>query len=329
MVVYSKTNLNLEWRKIQKNNITSSEQLFKFLRLNSDGIEHIFLNPKFNLNIPLRLAQKIKKNDLNDPIFLQFVPLVKEQLVHPQFSTHPVLDTEFTRAPKLIQKYHGRALLLTSSACAMHCRFCFRQNFPYETSISNYDKELQAIQKDPSIQELILSGGDPLSLPDNKLRKLIQDLECIAHIKLLRFHTRFPIGIPERITKEFLEIIESSRLQTIFVIHTNHPKELDDDVLSALKKIHLSGATLLSHSVLLKNVNDNLETLETLFLKLAKSGIIPYYLNQLDKVQGSAHFEVDLKKGLQLTQALREKLPGYAVPRFIQEIPFEKHKTLL
>ena len=314
----------LNWRTIQKQNFTRWEKLADFLEIKDRN--SILHTPTFPLNIPRRLAEKIPKNTLHDPLLRQFLPLQDEQNEYPGFSEDPVSDASFQKTPRLLKKYAGRALLICTSACVMNCRFCFRQNYPYEQTIPSFHEEIKMLKEDSSIFEVILSGGDPLSLSDDKLRELIHSLEKIPHLKLLRFHTRFPIGIPERITEEFLKILKDSRLQTIFVLHTNHPRELDDDVLYSLKKIP---GTLLSQTVLLKGVNDNLSILKSLFLKLSMHGIIPYYLHQLDRVKQAAHFEVPIEKGKKLIQELRECLPGYAVPQYVQEIANEGYKTPL
>lgn len=319
----------MEWRHIQKDNFKSLTKLINFLELDSTKRSKIAQKSTFPINVPKRIANKIAKNSLTDPIFLQFIPLAKENDLTQGFCKDPVSDTLFQHSARLLHKYPGRALLLCTSACAMHCRFCFRQNYPYEKTKSLFTKELNTIAKDASIYEIILSGGDPLSLSDEALFSLVKRLETISHLKLLRFHTRFLIGIPERVTKTFLSILKQTRLQTIFVIHINHIKELDSDIITALKKIKDLGIPVLSQTVLLKGVNDTLEALRSLFLKLVQEGMIPYYLHQLDQLQGGAHFKVDPFKGIELIKELRNRLPGYAVPTFVKEIPFEKSKTPL
>ncbi|MCB1075554.1 MAG: KamA family radical SAM protein [Simkania sp.] len=316
-----------QWRQIQKNNFRHWKSLAEFLKLDLD--KSFFSHPYFPLNLPRRLAEKIEKKTLNDPILLQFFPHQKENVASPGFLSDPVEDTSFQKTPRLLKKYEGRVLLIATSACAMHCRFCFRQNYPYNQPPLDFSREIEAIQNDPSIHEVILSGGDPLSLSDQRLATLIEKLATIPHLKLLRFHTRFPIGIPERITSSFLDILEKTRLQTFFLLHTNHPRELDPDVLQAMKKIQRLGIPVLTQTVLIREVNDNTATLKELFLKLAASGIVPYYLHQLDRVQGAAHFEVSREKGLQLIEALRKELPGYAIPTYVQEVPHQKSKTPL
>lgn len=315
------------WKQIQKQNFTAWKELFTFLEIKEEQHVHFHLQTRFPLNIPRRLAEKITKNSLEDPILKQFVPLSEEKIAQPGFKQDPVCDLSFRKEKKLLHKYHGRALLICTSACAMHCRFCFRQNFPYETKEKGFEKELQAIADDTSIKEIILSGGDPLSLSNRELSQLIDQLSSIPHLKILRFHSRFPIGIPERIDQEFIDILARCPLQIYFVIHINHAKELDAEVAHALKQIKNIGIPLLSQSVLLKGVNDDLEILKALTQTLIENGIIPYYLHQLDQIQSGAHFEVDEKKGIELVEQLRKELPGYAVPRYVKEVPHMQNKT--
>ena len=314
------------WRQIQKQNFTDWKKLAAFLQIDTD---HILQRPRFSLNLPLRLAQKIKKNTPNDPILRQFLPTKEELKLTPGFATDAVGDGPARKAKKLLHKYKGRALIVCTSACAMNCRFCFRQKFPYETEEKSFEDEIAAIAADPSISEIILSGGDPLSLSDKTLQSLISSLDKIPHLKRLRFHSRFPIGIPERIDASFLNLLKSTRLQVVFIIHCNHPSELDTEVIAALKKIQFLGIPILNQSVLLKGVNDSVATLKTLVEKLVDNGIMPYYLNQLDRVEGAAHFEVEVEKGMALLKQLASEVSGYAIPRYVQEIAGEPGKTTL
>lgn len=315
------------WKQIQKHNFTNWKELFTFLEIGDELHAHFHFQTSFPLNIPRRLAEKIKKNTLDDPILKQFIPLREEGLSSLRFNQDPVCDIAFRKEQKLLHKYHGRALLICTSACAMHCRFCFRQNFPYETKQKGFEKELSAISADDSIKEIILSGGDPLSLGNQELGKLIEELSLIPHLKILRFHTRFPIGIPERIDQELINILSRCRLQIFFVLHINHAKELDDDVASALKQIKNLGIPILNQSVLLKGVNDTAESLKALMEILIENGIVPYYLHQLDQIEGGTHFEVDEKIGTHLIEELRKTLPGYAIPRYVKEVPHMQSKT--
>ncbi|MCC5831654.1 MAG: KamA family radical SAM protein [Chlamydiales bacterium] len=276
----------------------------------------------------MRLARKIEKGNREDPILKQFAPHPEEALQNTLYSADPVGDQQSRCAPKSLKKYDRRILLLTTQACAMHCRYCFRQNFAYAKQ-KEFALELDQIKADNDLREVILSGGDPLSLSDRVLKELVKELSFIPHLKRLRFHTRFPIGIPERITQEFLKILSDCPLQTWFVIHCNHPRELDSDVLAALKSIQRLGIPVLNQAVLLRGVNDTIEILQELCERLADNGIQPYYLHQLDRVQGAARYEVTQEEGRRLIEELRKRLSGYAVPAYVQEIAGKPSKTPL
>jgi len=318
------------WRQIQRQNFTRLDALATFLELSSEQ-RSLLLEDRsdFPMNLPLRLAQKITKQTLDDPILRQFVPQIHEREIPADFTADPVGDLSSRRCPKLLHKYHGRALLLATSACAMHCRYCFRQNFPYESSSSDFSEELHAIKSDATIQEIILSGGDPLSLSNNSLQSLLTSLADIPHLRRVRFHTRFPIGIPERIDDELIELLSTHPQQIIFVLHINHPREIDPDVLRALNRIQRQGIPVLCQSVLLKGVNDDEETMLSLCEKLINAGILPYYLHLLDRVNGSAHFEVSKERGCQLISYLQNHLSGYGIPKLAQEIAGEPGKTII
>jgi EF-P beta-lysylation protein EpmB len=317
------------WRTIQRKNITSIPALLSFLELSDEQSLAITKKPKFILNLPVRLASKIKKGTLDDPILRQFVPLVEEEKNPLGFVQDPVCDTAFQKTPRLLQKYSGRALLVTTGACAMHCRYCFRQNYDYQVSSKEFVPELTHIKNDETIHEVILSGGDPLSLSNDRLGQLLGDIDAIPHIKKIRFHSRFPIGIPERIDPGFIELLSKIRCQIWFVIHCNHPAELDEDVCSHLKKIRCLGIPVLNQAVLLKGVNDSLPVLKELCEKLVDNGIAPYYIHQLDRVAGTAHFEVEEAVGKQMIIDLAAQLPGYAVPKYVREVPYEANKMPL
>jgi EF-P beta-lysylation protein EpmB len=310
-----------------RQNFTHWQVLADFLELSEEQRSVILQQPPFPLNLPLRLAQKIAKGTLGDPILRQFLA-TKEEIVESRgFCSDPVGDGPSARASKLLHKYQGRALLLCTSSCAMHCRYCFRQNFPYETEQKGFDHELALIEQDTSLKEIILSGGDPLSLGNQALGDLLRRLNSISHLKHIRFHTRFPIGIPERIDQGFLEILSDLSKRIWVILHINHYRELDEDILLAVKKLQKAGAIVMNQHVLLNDVNDSVEVLYTLYQTLIDHGIIPYYLHQLDRVQGAAHFEVSPKRGLELIAELQKLLPGYAVPKYVQEIAGEQHKT--
>ncbi len=317
------------WKLILRKNFTHWEKLADFLELTSEQRKQIIKKSHFPLNLPLRLAEKIKKGTLTDPILKQFLPDVQEELKTPGFVVDPVGDSGCREAPKLLHKYQGRVLLVTTSACAMHCRYCFRQNFDYKTNERLFLEELELIEKDSTIHEVILSGGDPLSLSDQIIDDLLTRLSKIPHVKRIRFHTRFPVGIPERIDEAFLKVLKRCTLQIWFVLHINHPLELDQDLTIKIKSLQQLGIVLLNQSVLLRDVNDDEETLAHLCEALVDQGVLPYYLHQLDRVEGASHFEVGEEKGLALIQALTKRLSGYAVPKYVREIPGELSKTSL
>lgn len=317
------------WRLIQRDNFNHLGKLADFLELTADQKNQISRIQNFPLNLPYRLAQKMKKGTLDDPLFRQFVPLLDEEVMSLGFTEDPLEESKRRPSLKLLHKYHGRVLLLCTSSCAMNCRYCFRRHFDYEQGSKIFTNELNYIRDDTSIQEVILSGGDPLSLSNQSIESLLKEIFLINHVKKIRFHTRFPIGIPERIDEGLIEIFKEAPIQIIFVIHCNHPNELDDHLFNYISKIQKLGVVVLNQSVLLKDVNDNVETLFDLFKTLSDHGILPYYLHQLDRVQGAAHFEVSEEKGVELICQLRTLLPGYAVPRYDREDPEKLSKTII
>lgn len=320
----------MSWQAILRQNFTRWDALADFLQLTEDQRSQIFSPKHFPLNLPLRLAQKIPKGTLEDPILRQFLPMKTEAATAPEFLCDAVGDVSSQLTPKLLKKYSGRVLLIVTGACAMHCRFCFRQHYDYDRKQTDlFERELICIREDTSIKEVILSGGDPLSLSNRTLSMLIHQLNSIEHVRRIRWHTRFPIGIPERIDEEFCQALSTSRQTIWFVIHANHPTELDRDVLTSLTQLRRLGAILLNQAVLLKGVNDQIDILYNLSELLVDHGIIPYYLHQLDRVQGTSQFEVPLERGKQLMTELSTLLPGYAIPKYVQEIAGEQHKTLL
>lgn len=319
----------MTWQQILQQNFRDWRKLADFLELSPSQKQTILEVSHFPLNLPLRIAGKIRKQDLEDPLLKQFLPVKEETLLSKEFVLNPMAEDSFRKEAKLLHKYEGRALLVCTSVCAMHCRYCFRQNFAYDTVDKSFSQELALIREDPSLHEIILSGGDPLSLSDSRLQGLLVELSSIPHITRIRFHTRFPIGIPERITDAFVTLLQSLPQKIWFVIHVNHPRELDEDICRKIRELQKIGVIVLNQSVLLKGVNDNVETLKELCEELVNYGVLPYYLHQLDRVQGAAHFEVDEKKGQQLIQALAAQLPGYAVPKYVREIPGEPNKTAL
>jgi EF-P beta-lysylation protein EpmB len=274
----------------------------------------------------------MRPGDPHDPLLRQILPLPEETRQVPGFSADPVAEARFKLAPGLLQKYGGRVLLAATSACAVHCRYCFRRHLPSETARASrprWDAALAAIREDPSLEEVILSGGDPLTLTDPVLSGLADGLADVKHVQRLRVHTRLPVMIPERVTPELIGWLTGTRLTPIVVVHVNHAQELDPAVSRALARLVEAGIPVLHQAVLLKGVNDDDDALAELCRQLVNLRILPYYLHQLDPVAGAAHFEVPLDRGRQLVRELQRRLPGYAVPKYVQEVPGETHKRVL
>jgi len=286
----------------------------------------------FPVFAPLGFVGKMRPGDPHDPLLRQILPLAEEWHAAAGYGPDPVGDRSATRQPGVLQKYNGRALLVTTGACAVHCRYCFRRHFPYAEvprSVSQWSAVLARLAADDSLEEVILSGGDPLMLVDHRLAELAQQLADIPHLRRLRIHTRLPIMIPERVTAELIGWLRGTRLMPIAVVHANHSRELDESVGQALGKLVDAGIPVLNQAVLLRGVNDGLAPLLDLSRRLLDCRVLPYYLHQLDKVAGAAHFAVDEQRGRQLVEQLREHLPGYAVPRYVRETPGAPSKTVL
>ena len=286
----------------------------------------------FPVFAPLSYVDRMRRGDPNDPLLRQVLPLGEELKDVPGFVTDPVDDKSSKHRPGLIQKYAGRVLLITTGTCAIHCRYCFRRHYPYSdepAAFSQWQPAIDYVAADESIHEVILSGGDPLSLGDARLEELIDALGEIQHLRRLRLHTRLPIVLPDRVTDDLLRVLVATPLQSFVVVHANHVNELSHDVLFQIKRMRESGVTLLNQSVLLRGVNDSVIALAELCETLSDNGVLPYYLSQLDRVSGAAHFEVPVEDGLRLIEQLRAQLPGYAVPRFVQENAGEASKSVL
>ena len=286
----------------------------------------------FPLRVPRGFVARMRRGDPADPLLRQVLPLAAELQPATGFGPDPVGDHAAQQAPGVLHKYTGRVLLTATGACAVHCRYCFRRHFPYEQANASADgwrAALEAIAADPSITEVILSGGDPLTLSDRRLTEFVQQAASIAHVTRLRVHSRLPVVLPERITAALCELLTSTRLRTVMVVHANHAQEIDASVQTACERLTAYGIPLLNQSVLLRGVNDSVEALADLSAALFAGGVLPYYLHQLDRVQGAAHFEVPDAVARQLHAALHARLPGYLVPRLVREIPGAAGKTAL
>jgi EF-P beta-lysylation protein EpmB len=285
---------------------------------------------QFPLRVPRGYVARMRKGDPSDPLLRQILPLHAEELDVAGFHRDPVGDLDAMAVPGVLHKYHGRVLLITTGACGIHCRYCFRRHFPYgdaNPAPGSWRQALDYIAADPTITEVILSGGDPLALPDPRLAELVQQLGAIPHIKRLRIHSRLPIVLPERIDSALLAWLDSSRLQKVMVVHANHPNEIGDDTVRAVRDLQDCGTTVFNQAVLLRDINDSADILATLSETLFAAGVLPYYLHLLDKVQGAAHFDVPAGHAANLIDILQKRLPGYLVPRLVRETAGAPAKT--
>ncbi|MCO8120965.1 EF-P beta-lysylation protein EpmB [Stieleria sp. TO1_6] len=318
----------VDWQRAMKRAIRSQSELRRRLGLGADVAadagEHF---PTF---VPLELLARIKPGDPNDPILRQVLTTADESIDQPGFVADPVGDLQAEAGGGVLHKYAGRALIITHGACAVHCRYCFRREFPYNELGSRkqqWGPAIDYIRGDDSIHEVLLSGGDPLTLTDSALFTLLDQIESIPHVRRLRIHTRLPIAIPQRITTELADRLSESRLAVWFVIHANHANEIDDAVTESVGRLSRRGIPVLNQSVLLAGVNDDVDALQSLSLSLIDIAVQPYYLHQLDQVRGAGHFQVDVARGIELVNQLRQRLPGYAVPKYVVENAGEKSKT--
>ncbi|CZH34982.1 EF-P beta-lysylation protein EpmB [Legionella pneumophila serogroup 1] len=321
---------SLSWQKILAQGFTSTTDLLDFLELpRSEG--NLFAEKQFPSRIPLGFAKRMQKGNPKDPLLLQVLAKEDELTEADDYVIDPLSESN-TLIKGLLHKYHGRVLLTLTGVCAVNCRYCFRRHFPYQANNPGRRgwKEVCAyIANDPSITEVILSGGDPLLAANLVLEELLQSLEEISHIHTLRIHTRIPIVLPERIDKGLLDLLTNTRFKKVIVVHCNHPQELDESVLQACSDLKKAACYLLNQSVLLAGINDDAGILSKLSHALFDYGIMPYYLHLLDKVKGSAHFDMPLPRAQSIYHQLQSLVPGYLLPRLAREEPGRSSKTLL
>jgi len=328
------------WRRAMKDAIRDPAELCRLLDLPAELVPAAERAARaFGLFVPRGFVRRMRRGDVNDPLLRQVLPLGAELDDVAGFTADPVGDGPAELKAGLLQKYDSRALLITTGACAVHCRYCFRRHYPYDTapkSLAQWEPALEAIAADPAIDEVILSGGDPWTLVDEVLAPLAARIAAIPHVRRLRVHTRLPIFIPERVCDSLVAWFSrsafaalGSKLAPICVIHANHAAELSDDVTAALARLQQAGVLLLNQAVLLRGVNDSVAALDELSRRLVDVGVVPYYLHQLDRVAGAAHFEVPEAQGLRLIEQLRARLPGYAVPQYVRETAGATSKTPL
>jgi EF-P beta-lysylation protein EpmB len=318
------------WQEFMKSAFRDRQSLLEYVGLEAD------VGPEAEEGFPIFVtrpyADRIRRADPADPLLRQVLPTLEEDAAVKGFVADPVGDLDAAADGGLLHKYAGRALLITTGACAIHCRYCFRREFPYSDQSSrdqDFQPAIEYVRRHSEIHEVLLSGGDPWTLTDGALDRLMTRIESVDHVRRLRIHTRMPIVIPARVNGSLLNRIRSSRLVTWVVVHCNHAREIDSQVADALARLVDAGIPVLNQSVLLRGINDNVETLVELYEKLIDLRVMPYYLHQLDRARGTAHFEVPVKRGQEIIAELQRRLPGYAVPRHVVEQAGCESKTTL
>lgn len=323
----------IDWHEALKRAVRDPAELCERLQLSPDWIEPARrAAASFPLFAPLEFIGRMRIGDPYDPLLRQVLPLADELMPVPGYVVDPVAESHARRDSGVLQKYSGRALLVTTGACAIHCRYCFRRHYPYSDSprsVVEWQPALDALAADPTLDEVLLSGGDPLTLVDSQLAELVERLAAIPQVARLRIHTRLPIVIPQRVCDSLLKWLKATRLTPWIVVHANHPAEIDDAVAAALGRLVDAGIPVLNQAVLLRGVNDDALTLERLCRRLVDLRVMPYYLHLLDPVAGAAHFDVAEAEGHRLIESLRARLPGYAIPRLVREVPGAASKQVL
>lgn len=321
------------WQRDWQGAIRDPKALLDALGLTDPAIAHALdRSPAFPLRVPRAFVARMRYGDPADPLLRQVLPLDVENATVEGYGVDAVGDLSSRARKGVLTKYRGRALLIATGSCAIHCRYCFRRHFPYadeHAATDGFAAALEFIAGDAAIDEVILSGGDPLSLATPKLAALTGALVRMPQVRRLRIHTRLPVVLPSRVDAELLDWIGSIAARVVVVIHANHANEIDAEVARASGALAERGATLLNQSVLLRGVNDSVDALATLSERLIEIGVVPYYLHQLDRVAGAAHFAVDDADALSLIAAVRARLSGYLVPRLVREVEGEASKTPL
>jgi EF-P beta-lysylation protein EpmB len=311
------------WQQQLAEAFNNIEDLCRYLQLSSEDLPTSVTAAKnFPIRVPVSFAASIEKGNPNDPLLRQVLPVKDELTIYPDFSDDPVGDLPSAPQTGVLHKYHGRVLFINTGSCAINCRYCFRRNFPYTDSQLSKQHEnagIQYLNEHAEVSEVILSGGDPLLLNDDRLTNLIQKLNAIKHLKRIRIHTRLPIVLPARITENLITLLTESTQQIVIVIHCNHANEINTRVINSLRLLRSSGINLFNQSVLLKGVNENANILSDLSEKLFSHGVTPYYLHLLDKATGTGHFEVSEIIAVELIKQMQINLPGYLVPKLVKE----------
>ena len=313
------------WQTELSNAVTRLDDLLRLLDLSPTAVNTSLLaQEQFNFRVPRGFIARMRKNDPQDPLLLQILPLQQELLATPGYTTDPLQEKTANPIPGLLHKYHDRVLLTLTGSCAINCRYCFRRHFPYAENnpgMQGWQRAIDYIASNPEIREVIYSGGDPLVLKDNQLQEITEKIAAISHIKRLRIHSRLPIVLPERITDNLLQVLTGTRLQTVMVVHCNHANEIDETVINAVQKLQAAKISVLNQTVLLRGINDSTSALIALSERLFAANILPYYLHLLDKVQGAAHFDVPENIAKQLVWEMMQQVSGYLVPKLVCEKP--------
>lgn len=322
------------WQSQLSDLITDPLELLEALQLSPDQLLSgaILASEQFKLRVPRAFVGKMNMGDPLDPLLLQVLPHHLELEEHPGYVTDPLGEEQANQQPGVLHKYKSRFLLTLTGACAVHCRYCFRRHFPYQENLPKNEDWLNIkgyIESQPDINEVIFSGGDPLTLSNRKLKLWIDRLESLAQIKFLRIHSRVPIVIPNRVDEELVSLLKNSRLRIILVVHSNHAAELDDFTCTKLSLLAQQQITVLNQAVLLNGVNNSAQVLVDLSYRLFDAGVMPYYLHVLDKVKGAHHFDLSPEQINLIYKDVLESLPGYLVPKLVREIAGEKNKTPL
>ncbi|WP_028372274.1 EF-P beta-lysylation protein EpmB [Legionella lansingensis] len=321
---------SVSWQKILAQGFASVNELLEFLSLPLT-LGSTMAEQNFKTRVPRGFVARMQQGNPRDPLLLQVLAVNEELTDVEGYISDPLAEHNNHPRQGLIHKYKGRVLLTLTGACAINCRYCFRRHFPYENhnpGREGWRTALDYVQADSTIHEVILSGGDPLLASNQVIASLLQQLQEISHLRTIRFHTRIPIVLPERIDTGFLQCLEATPLRKVIVLHTNHPQELNHAVFEACKALRESGCHLLNQSVLLKGVNDEVDTLAELSEQLLNCGVLPYYLHLLDKVKGAAHFDIPEEEALSIYRELQKRLPGYLLPRLAREEPGKESKTI-
>lgn len=322
------------WQSQLSDLITDPLELLQLLQLSPEQLLSgaILASEQFKLRVPRAFVQKMTLGDPLDPLLLQVLPHHLELEEHPNFVTDPLGEEQANQQLGVLHKYKSRFLLTLTGACAVHCRYCFRRHFPYQENLPKNEDWLNIknyIESQPDINEVIFSGGDPLTLSNRKLKLWIERLELLPQLKFLRIHSRVPIVIPNRVDKELVSLLKNSRLRIIVVLHSNHANELDDFTCAKISELVEQKITVLNQAVLLKDINNSAQILADLSYRLFDAGIMPYYLHVLDKVKGAHHFDLSSEEINLIYKDVLENLPGYLVPKLVREIAGEKNKTPL